>query len=60
MNGTESGGYLELLEDDLQKEFPGIQGFSARNIWHMRDFCVTNKKLQPLVAEIIFRSENEK
>src|SRR3989337_1092232 len=46
---------VEHLADDLQKEFPGIQGFSARNIWYMRDFYVTyckNKKLQPLVAEI--------
>ena len=46
---------VEHLADDLQKEFPGIQGFSARNIWYMRDFYVTyfeNQKLQPLVAEI--------
>jgi predicted nuclease of restriction endonuclease-like (RecB) superfamily len=46
---------VEHLADDLQKEFPGIQGFSARNIWYMRDFYITyfeNKKLQPLVAEI--------
>ncbi|MFN7657614.1 MAG: YhcG family protein, partial [Dolichospermum sp.] len=35
--------------------FPGISGFSARNIWNMRSFYVTysqNEKLQPLVAEI--------
>ena len=46
---------VEKLATDLQKEFPGIQGFSARNIWYMRIFHLTyreNKKLQPLVAEI--------
>jgi len=46
---------VEKLAADLQKEFPGIQGFSARNIWYMRIFHLTyreNKKLQPLVAEI--------
>ncbi|NEO85331.1 MAG: DUF1016 domain-containing protein [Spirulina sp. SIO3F2] len=46
---------VEKLAKDLQSEFPGISGFSARNIWNMRNFYLTyreNEKLQPLVAEI--------
>ena len=46
---------VEMLAKDLQAEFPGIKGFSARNIWRMRDFYVTykdNLKLSPLVTEI--------
>jgi predicted nuclease of restriction endonuclease-like (RecB) superfamily len=46
---------VEQLAQDLQNEFPGIQGFSARNIWNMRQFYLTYSKhpiLQPLVAEI--------
>ncbi|MEH2061342.1 MAG: PDDEXK nuclease domain-containing protein [Nostoc sp.] len=46
---------VEKLAKDLQAEFPGISGFSARNIWNMRNFYVTysqKEKLQPLVAEI--------
>ena len=46
---------VETLADDLQKEFPGVQGYSARNIWYMRIFYITyreNTKLQPMVAEI--------
>jgi len=45
---------VENLSSDLQKEFPGIKGFSERNIWYMRNFYLNyNKsKLQPLVAEI--------
>jgi len=46
---------VETLAKDLQKEFSGIQGFSARNLWNMRTFYLTYKddqKLQPLVAEI--------
>lgn len=46
---------VERLASDLQVEFPGMRGFSARNIWYMRYFYSTysNKsKLQPLVAEI--------
>ncbi len=46
---------VEQLAKDLQAEFPGISGFSARNIWNMRIFYVTyhqNEKLQPMVAEI--------
>ena len=46
---------VEQLAKDLQVEFHGMAGFSARNIWNMRSFYVTyrtNEKLQPLVAEI--------
>jgi predicted nuclease of restriction endonuclease-like (RecB) superfamily len=46
---------VERLADDLQKEFPGIAGFSSRNIWYMRRFYLCyqeGSKLQPLVAEI--------
>jgi predicted nuclease of restriction endonuclease-like (RecB) superfamily len=46
---------VEQLSKDLQIEFPGIKGFSARNLWNMKnfyEFYTKNKKLQPLVAEI--------
>ena len=46
---------VETLAKDLQKEFPGMHGFSARNLWNMRTLYLTyrdNQKLQPLVAEI--------
>src|SRR5438477_10244291 len=29
---------VERLASDLQKEFPGIAGFSSQNIWFMRSF----------------------
>src|SRR5690554_6096414 len=46
---------VETLSKDLQNEFPGIQGFSPRNIWYMQQFYSEYQKsiiLQPLVAEI--------
>lgn len=46
---------VKKLAKDLQAEFPGIGGFSARNIWNIRNFYLTyaeNEKLQPIVAEI--------
>lgn len=46
---------VEHLSKDIRQEFPGIAGFSPRNLWRMRDFYVTysgNLKLSPLVAEI--------
>jgi predicted nuclease of restriction endonuclease-like (RecB) superfamily len=46
---------VEHLAKDLQTEFPGISGFSARNIWRMRDFYLTyhsQEILPQLVAEI--------
>ncbi len=46
---------VETLSHDLQNEFPGINGFSVRNLWYIRTFYSIyskNPKLQPLVAEI--------
>ena len=46
---------VENLSHDIQAEFPGIQGFSVRNIRNMARFYneyQSNEILQPLVAEI--------
>lgn len=46
---------VENLARDLQNEFPGIHGFSAQNLWRMKQFhqtYVNNEKLSPLVREI--------
>lgn len=43
------------LAADLQAEFPGRNGFSAQNLWLMRQFFAEYQgeaKLQPLVGEI--------
>ena len=43
------------LAGDLQKEFPGVQGFSVSNLWRMRTFYNTYSKIEklaPLVREI--------
>jgi len=45
----------QVLACDLQAEFPGRNGFSARNLWNMRDFYRSYSELpkhQPLVREI--------
>jgi len=45
---------VEVLSEELQKEFPGVQGFSARNLWRMRNFFVeysSQTNLPPTVAE---------
>jgi predicted nuclease of restriction endonuclease-like (RecB) superfamily len=45
----------ERLAEDLRHEFPGMTGFSRRNIFYMREFYVLyskNSKVQPLVAQI--------
>ncbi|NLZ04340.1 MAG: DUF1016 domain-containing protein [Phycisphaerae bacterium] len=31
---------VERLAADLRKEFPGVAGFSAQNLWFMRAFCL--------------------
>ena len=43
------------MSKELQKEFPGISGYSERNLWLMTQFYNEYQKvefLQPLVAEI--------
>lgn len=39
---------VEKLAQDLQQEFPGIQGFSNRNLWRMKLFYETYQTLQKL------------
>ena len=46
---------VETLARDLQAEFPGRNGFSAPNLWLMRQFYLEYRDkpiLQPLVREI--------
>jgi len=46
---------VQLLAVYLQSEFPGVRGFSAQNLWYMRQFYLEysgNERLQPLVGEI--------
>ena len=46
---------VEVLAKELQKEFPGIKGFSARNLWLMRTFYLEYSQqtiLHPMGAEI--------
>jgi predicted nuclease of restriction endonuclease-like (RecB) superfamily len=46
---------VRMLAVDLQNEFSGISGFSASNLWRMKNFYETyhsSEKLAPLVREI--------
>lgn len=46
---------VQTLADDLQGEFPGQNGFSAANLWLMRQFYTeyrSRPNLEPLVREI--------
>ncbi len=46
---------VESLASDLRTEFVGMSGFSAQNLWYMRQFYVEysqSQLLQPLVGEI--------
>lgn len=55
VNGSHGKSVVEKMAADLHLEFPGIAGFSARNIWYMKKFYeIYSKeaKLQPMVAEI--------
>ncbi|NTW55402.1 MAG: DUF1016 domain-containing protein [Chlorobaculum sp.] len=53
---TEPGSSIaEQLSRDLRATFPGISGFSRRNIFYMREFYLLYRddaRVQPLVAQI--------
>ena len=47
---------VEMLSCDLQKAFPGLTGFSAANLWRMRQFysaCTTPKFLAQAARELL-------
>lgn len=46
---------VQVLSKELQKEFSGAKGYSAANLWRMRNFYLSyrdSEKLAPLVREI--------
>jgi len=48
-------GVVEDFSSFVQKKYLGIKGFSAQNLWRMKQFYETyesNEKLSPLVREI--------
>ncbi len=53
---------VQVLSVELQKEFPGAKGYSAANLWRMRNFYLTyrnSEKLAPMVREI-YRNDGYK
>ncbi len=46
---------VEMLSRDLRSDFPGVRGFSARNLWDMKRFFAAysdEEKLRQAVAEL--------
>ncbi len=44
---------IERLAKDLQDSFPGIEGFSANNIWRMRSFYLAYSKGDIILAQAV-------
>lgn len=54
-DGAYGDAIVEQLAHDLRGEFPGVSGFSRRNVFYMREFYLLYRdlpKVQPLVAQI--------
>lgn len=54
-SGSWGSSVVELFAMDLQKSFPGMKGFSSRNLWRMKDLYLTycqDEKLTTLSTEI--------
>jgi predicted nuclease of restriction endonuclease-like (RecB) superfamily len=55
VDASHGAAIAEQLASDLRREFPGLSGFSRRNVFHMREFYLAycdSPKVQPLVAQI--------
>ena len=55
MDADHGSAIAEQLSNDLRTEFPGISGFSRRNVFYMREFYLlyrNDERVQPLVAQI--------
>ncbi len=55
LDAAHGSAIAEQLATDLRMEFPGIKGFSRRNIFYMRELYLAYyelPKVQPLVAQI--------
>jgi len=55
VTGMHGDAVVEQLATDLRMEFPGVGGFSRRNVFYMREFYIAYRdlpKVQPLVAQI--------
>ena len=55
VNASHGASIAEQLASDLRREFPGMNGFSRRNVFYMREFYLAHcdsPKVQPLVAQI--------
>ena len=42
---------IEKLASDIQATFPGIEGFSANNVWRMRAFYLAFEAESPILAQ---------
>jgi len=54
-NAEHGAAIAEQLAADLRREFPGVSGYSRRNVFYMREFYLAYcdlPKVQPLVAQI--------
>ena len=55
LDANHGASIVERLAADLRHEFPGVRGFSRRNVFYMREFYLAYRnrpKVQPLVAQI--------
>lgn len=55
IGGSHGDAVVKRLAEDLRTEFPGVAGFSWRNLFYMSEFYAAYRdlpKLQPLVAMI--------
>jgi predicted nuclease of restriction endonuclease-like (RecB) superfamily len=51
---------VERLADDIQREFPGIKGFSPLNVWRMRAFYSAYAGIPPNLSQAVTELRGKK
>ena len=54
-NAAYGKSVVEKLSVDLRLRYPDVRGYSERNLRNMKKFYDTYEKLQPVVAELLFK-----
>jgi len=53
-NASYGKSVVEDLSRDLKLKYPGIKGYSVRNLWNMKRFYESYQKMQTVSAELLF------
>jgi len=59
MDAVWGSGFFKQLSKELKSEFPDMQGFSERNLYHMKQFYLFYSQDDKILQQLVAKLENE-